>query len=143
MKEQRGITLESLTIYIIALLIIIGLVSTVTTFFYSNILNISDNSKNMAEITKFNMYFLKDIKKSNNTVTAVVSDNSQITFSSGNVYKFQNNAIYQNKIKICDNVSNAQFKLEKINNKDVVSVLLSIGEQMEVTKTVKYVLSGI
>lgn len=143
MKEERGITLGSLTIYIIALLIIIGLISTVTSFFYSNILNISDNSKNLAEITKFNMYFLKDIKKSNNTITDVATDNTQISFSSGNVYKFQNNAIYQNKVKICENVKNAQFKLEQVNNKSVVSVLLSIGETLEVTRTTKYVLSGI
>lgn len=143
MKEEKGITLGSITIYVIALLVIIGIVSTVTSFFYSNIINVKDNSKNMAEITKFNLYFLQDMKKSNNDIVNVSADNTNITFASGNVYKFQNNAIYQNKVKICENVKNAQFKLEQSNNKKVVTVLLSIGNNMEVTRTTRYVLSGI
>lgn len=143
MKEEKGITLGSITIYVIALLVIIGIVSTVTSFFYSNIINVKDNSKNMAEITKFNLYFLQDMKKSNNDIVNVSTDNTNITFASGNVYKFQNNAIYQNKVKICENVKNAQFKLEQSNNKKVVTVLLSIGNNMEVTRTTRYVLSGI
>ena len=142
MKEEKGITLGSITIYVIALLIIVGLISTITSFFYSNIINVNDNSRNMAEITKFNMYFLKDVKNANNTVT-VSGDNTNITFSSGNVYTFKNNAIYQNKVKICDNVKNAQFKLEQSNNKKIVTVLLSIGDNLEVTRTTKYVMARI
>lgn len=140
MKEEKGITLGSITIYVIALLIIVGLISTITSFFYSNIINVNDNSRNMAEITKFNMYFLKDIKDSSNTVT-VAQDSTNITFSSGNVYTFKDNAIYQNKVKICDNVKNAQFKLEQNNDKKIVSVLLSIGDNLEVTRTTRYVMS--
>ena len=143
MKEEKGVTLGSITIYVIALLIIVGLISTVTTFFYSNIVNVNDNSKSMAEITKFNLYFLQDMKKSNNKIVSVADDNTRISFSSGNVYKFQDNSIYQNKVKICENVRNAQFKLEESNNKKIVVVLLSIGDNMEVTRTTRYVLSDI
>ena len=85
MKEERGITLGSVTIYVIALLIVVGVISTITSFFYSNIINVNDNSKNMAQITKFNMYFLKDVKDANNNVE-VSADNTNITFSSGNVW---------------------------------------------------------
>lgn len=142
MKEEKGITLGTITIYVIALLIIVGLISTITSFFYSNIINVNDNSRNMAQITKFNMYFLNDIKNANNTATVSV-DNTNITFSSGNVYIFKDNAIYQNKVKICDNVKNAQFKLEEKDNKKIVTVLLSIGDNLEVTRTTKYVMARI
>lgn len=143
MKREEGITLGSITIYVIALLVIIGLISTVTSFFYSNIINVNDNSKNMAELTKFNLYFLQDIKKGDNIVLSITEDNKTIKFSSGNVYKFQDNSIYQNKVKICKNVKNAQFKLENVNNKNVVTVLISIGDNMEVTRTTKYVMSNV
>ncbi len=143
MKGERGISLQSLTVYIIGFLVIIGIISTITSFFYTNIINTRDNSQNMAEITKFNVYFLQDVKKSENNIMSVAKDNSYISFTSGNVYTFQDNAIYQNKVKICENVRNAQFKVEKVNGKDVITVLLSIGENMPVTRTTKYVLSGI
>lgn len=142
MKEERGITLGSVTIYVIALLIVVGVISTITSFFYSNIINVNDNSKNMAQITKFNMYFLKDVKDANNNVE-VSADNTNITFSSGNVYTFKDKAIYQNKVKICDNVKNAQFRVEENNNKKIVTVLLSIGDNLEVTRTTKYVMGRI
>lgn len=141
-KGDKGVTLASVTVYVIAFLMIVGTISTITTFFYSNLINTSDNSKNMAELTKFNLYFLQDIKKNNNNIMSVAEDKTYISFTSGNVYTFQDNAIYQNKIKICDNINNAQFKVEDSNGKKVVVVLLSIGETMPVTKTTRYVLSG-
>ena len=37
MKEERGITLTSIIIYIVALLIVIGIVSSISSYFYRNI----------------------------------------------------------------------------------------------------------
>lgn len=141
MKNQKGITLASVTVYVIGLLVIVGVISTITTFFYSNILNAKSNSESMAEMTKFHLHFLRDMKKGDNNIISIAKDNTYISFTSGNIYTFQNNAIYQNKVKICDNVKNAQFKVEEKNNKKIVTVLLSIGDRMEVTKTTSYVLA--
>ena len=137
MKENKGVTLTSLIIYVLMLLIVVTIIANITSFFYSNVINVKDNSQNIATITKFNMYFIKDVKRMGNQVEEIGTDKSYIKFKSGNVYTFQNNAIYLNNVKICDQVANAQ----RVNNKEVVSVLLSVGQNLEVTKTTSFVMS--
>ena len=92
MKSNRGVTIASLTIYVIAMLAVVGIIATITSFFYTNVTNLEDSSANVSEITKFNMYFLQEVKKTNNEIIEL-KENS-ITFSTGNVVTFQNNSIY-------------------------------------------------
>lgn len=141
MKNNKGITLTSLIIYVLVLLIVVTIVANITSFFYSNIINAKENSQNIATITKFNMYFTKDVKKMGNSVVSTGDDGSYIKFTSGNTYTFQNNAIYLNNIKICDNVTNAQFGISLVNDDTIVSVLMSVGENFGVTKTTRFVMS--
>lgn len=138
MKSDRGVTTTSLIIYIIAMTIVVGIIATINSFFYSNVMNIEDESSNISELTKFNMYFLADIKKENNDIIKI-SENA-ITFSSGNTFTFQDNAIYLNSIRICENVKNLQFNVNKYTDKNIVNVLITIGDNMEYTKTTKYVM---
>ena len=138
MKSDRGVTTTSLIIYIIAMTIVVGIIATINSFFYSNVMNIEDESSNISELTKFNMYFLADIKKENNDIIKI-SENA-ITFSSGNTFTFQDNAIYLNSIRNCENVKNLQFNVNKYTDKNIVNVLITIGDNMEYTKTTKYVM---
>lgn len=138
MKNDRGITITSLIIYVIAMLIVIGIIANLTSFFYKNVLNLEDESTNISEISKFNMYFLEEVKNVNNSIVEL-SKNS-ITFVTGNTFTFQNNSIYLNNIIICENVKNLDFSKEKINDKDVINVLITIGDNMEYTRTTKFVM---
>ncbi len=138
MKSDRGVTTTSLIIYIIAMTIVVGIIATINSFFYSNVMNIEDESSNISELTKFNMYFLADIKKENNDIIKI--SEKAITFSSGNTFTFQDNAIYLNSIRICENVKNLQFNVNKYTDKNIVNVLITIGDNMEYTKTTKYVM---
>ena len=63
MKNQRGITLTSLIIYLILIFIIIVILARVSTYFTSNMNEISKESTAVSEIDKFNMFFLKDTKE--------------------------------------------------------------------------------
>ena len=58
MKSQKGVTLISLTIYIIAMTIVIAVVSRLTMFFYSNTTDIRDVDP-ITEYTTFNTHFQK------------------------------------------------------------------------------------
>ena len=98
MKSSRGVTTTSLIIYVIAMLIVIGIIATITSFFYTNVINLEDSSNNIAEITKFNMYFLQEVKSNNNDIIGV--NEKAITFLSGNTFTFQDNGIYMNSSKI-------------------------------------------
>ena len=138
MKSNRGVTTTSLIIYVIAMTIVIGIIATINSFFYSNVMNLEDGSSNIAELTKFNMYFLEDTKKANNDIVKL--SNNSITFSSGNTFTFQDNAIYLNNIRICENVQNLQFSVNENSDKNIINVLVTIGDNMEYTRTTKYVM---
>lgn len=138
MKQERGVTTTSLIIYVIAMLIVIGIIATITSFFYTNVMNLQDNSDNISELTKFNMYFLEEVKNKENDIVTI-SENS-ITFLTGNTYTFQDNSIYLNSSKICENIKDVKFSIENVNEKTIINVLITIGENLEYTKTTQYVL---
>lgn len=140
MKSDKGVTTSSVIIYVIAMMIVIGIIATITSFFYTNVMNTKDNSDNISEMTKFNMYFLEEVKNENNSIINI-SDTS-ILFKTGNMFTFMDNSIYFNKIKICENVKEMKFSEEDINNKKIIKVLIVSGDIMEYTKNVSYVMTG-
>ena len=140
MKKDSGLTITSIIIYIVAMLIVIGIIATITSFFYTNVNNANNTSNNISEITKFHMYFLEETTKQDNEIN-VITDN-RVSFKSGHTFTFQDNSIYINNVKICEDIYNAQFKEEVINNKTVIKVLLTIGQNNEYTKTTSYVLNA-
>ena len=140
MKSDKGVTIASLTIYVIAMLAVVGIIATITSFFYTNVTNLEDSSANVSEITKFNMYFLQEVKNNNNQIIEL-KENS-ITFATGNVFTFQDNSIYLNNIRICENIKNFALSIEEANNKQIINVLITVGENIEYTKTTKYVMAG-
>ncbi len=140
MKSDKGVTTTSLIIYVIGMLSIIAIIATITSFFYNNVMNLEDTSDNVSELTKFNIYFLKEIKNETNTITSQ-ADNS-IAFSNGHKFTFQDNSIYYDKIRICENVKKVQFSKEVKNSKTIVKVLITLGENLEYTKTMEYVLAN-
>lgn len=140
MKSNSGLTITSIIVYIIAMMMVIGTIATISSFFYTNVSNLDENSNNLSEITKFHMYFLEETTNSKNSILEK-TDNS-ISFATGNTFAFQEHNIYFNYIKICENVSNLQFATSEINDKTVIEVLITIGENNEYTKTTKYVLNS-
>lgn len=147
MCNNKGITTTSLMIYVIAMLIVIGIIATITSFFYTNVINLEDNA---IEIIKFNMYFLQEIKKENNAIAKLALDSNSttpntldyITFKTGNTFTYKNNSIYYNSNKICGNIKNFSLKVSEIDDKkQLIEVIITIGENTEYTKTTKYVLT--
>lgn len=122
MKNNSGVTLTSVIIYIIGMAIVIGVISTLTSFFYKNI-DISEiNDDSTTQYTKFSSIFLEETNKENNYVidckTVVENDKktSYIIFSTGNQYTFKNNSIYKNKIKICQNIDDCDFSYSFVDS---------------------------
>lgn len=136
MKNNKGITLTSLLIYVIGMLIVVGIISTLTTFFYKNI-EISDiNSDTTTQYTKFTSVFSKEINTIGNKIIDTNIDNSQtgkkvsyIIFSSGNQYTFiqENNSIYKNNVKICENIDDCEFSWVYQNSNYIVNVSIKTG----------------
>lgn len=141
MKSQKGITLISVTIYIIVMVIVVAMVSVISSYFYSNIHGASDTIDPLTEYTKFNSFFTDEVNHSNIKVLECGENGNYIVFDNGVQYTFvsENKGIYRNKVKICKEVESCTFDYQIQNGKNVVVVKLKIGTDKErnVTYTLK------
>lgn len=140
MKAQKGVTLISLTIYIIVMVIVVAIVSVISSYFYSNINGTSDTIDPLTEYTKFNSFFTDEVNHSNIKVLECGENGDYIVFDNGVQYTFvpENKGIYRNKVKICKEVESCNFEYKIQNGKDVVVVNLTIGTlDKNVTYTLK------
>ena len=141
-KNEKGITMSSLVVYMFILVMVIGTLTTISTFFYTNIGEVVDAPKYVYEFNKFVMFFGVDIKNNN---TAVVTENS-IQFDDGPTYIYQNNAIYRDNELIAKDIIACTFELTQYPvstiNKNIINVDIQIGKSQEdcVTKNVDFTL---
>ncbi len=144
-KSEKGVSLSALMIYIIAMLIVMSIISVITSSFYNNINIITNETNSQKEYSRFNMFFTKEVNTEDTKIAKIDELNSSyIIFTNKeekHQYTFKNNAIYMNKIKICDNVKDCKFQMsnEDSNIKNI-TILLKIGEDF--TKTLNYSCSG-
>ena len=134
MKKEHGVTLISLIIYIIVLLFVLTIVTKLTSALYFNLHDMDKQSDAVVSISKFNMYFLNDIK--NKPVTAnVISPNTlELIYSDGSekiTYTKTNKVLYRNKVKVFDSLD--EITITKIGQ--TIQVYLKIGDY---SKTIKY-----
>lgn len=143
MKSEKGITLISLTIYVIAMTIVVGVVAIISTFFYSNMMDSSQDIDPITEYTKFNSFFSDEVNHSNIKVlecSTTTDGQNYIVFDNGIQYTFipENKGIYRNQVKIASGVDNCTFTRNIKNGKDVVEVIFEAGNRTrETTYTLK------
>ena len=135
MQNEKGITLTSVTIYVIAMLIIIAIISVLTSYFYRNV-DINSVSEDLnQQYTKFNSYFIEEVnKKGNKLLESGEIENKSgngiqkyIVFSSGNQYTYipENEGIYMNQVKIAENVTGCDFISHiEANGKTTITVTI-------------------
>lgn len=139
MKSQKGITLTSLTIYILLVLVIVGILATITANFQSNIKDMNDEGVSSSEIDKFNVYFLREVKRQGNEVDSI--SDSEVIFKTENKYTFKDEAIYLNdNIKIAENIEKCNFSSSIVNGKEVITVNIKAFNVEE--REIEYVLSN-
>lgn len=111
-KKQKGITLISLIIYLIAMTMLIAVIANISRSFYKNMSQFSVNNELEIKIEKFNTFFLKHVNTSSISVASCTENN--ISFSDGSNFIYQNDAIYyktsDKNIKICDDILDIEFK---------------------------------
>lgn len=139
MKSQKGITLISLTVYIIVMAIVIGVVATISTYFYSNIDTSKDIIDPLTEYTKFNSFFTEEVNREN--IKVLECSENYIVFDNGVQYTFieENEGIYKNKVKICKKIEKCTFSHGIKNGKSIVTVNFKAvnGQNRSITYTLK------
>ena len=137
MKKENGITMLSLIIYVLLMIFVVAAISNITASFYKNVNDFDTESESTVAYSKFNMFFLNDIKKDNIEIEDY-KDNYIILALNGEEiqYSIQNNALYRNKVKICDNLNNASITVSEGNK---ITINLKIGDYQ---KTTTYVIEN-
>ena len=119
-KSNKGITLTSLVIYVIVLMIVIGLMSNFSGYFYKNTNNITIKENYEEQYTKFLAYITKDINSDqlNFVKTGTDSEKKYLIFifkdGSQHQYVYSNESVYYikvsetmpKKILLCNKVTN-------------------------------------
>lgn len=136
--NNKGITLTSLTMYVVGLAFVVVTVITLTSFFYNNVVDLRDSVDSLGEFDKFNVAFLKEIKKDNLHITNI--NETMITFSDGVVFQFQDKGIYKNYVKICEQVKDCRFSTTTMGERVIIKVYLEIGSDF--AKTLEYTLNN-
>jgi len=137
-RGDKGITLATLAIYIISMLIALAILATVTAYFHGAFTDAKNNTTDIAEWDKFNVYFLQEVKKTGIDINPI-EDNSAIEFvntdgSIDQTYKFVLNdkAVYlvndTQNIKIAQNVDSCAFSSDNTSGKTVITVSMTIGK---------------
>lgn len=135
MKSQKGITLISLTVYIIVMTIVVGTVSLISSYFYTDIKDKASTVEPLAQYTKLNSFITEEINRPNIKIleckTTYIDndqtkgiDNSYIVFDNGVQYTFvsKNQAIYRNQAKIAEQIKSCSFTQDMENARTKITI---------------------
>lgn len=158
MKSQKGITMASLGVYIVVSIIVVATLATIMANYKNSIKTMDNDAEYLSEYNKFNLYFLEEVKKPENSsmeransIRTKENEYNSIKFKTGNefMYKIKEEILYLNKstgekIKLIKNVKKCAFEFNDIdheaNGKNVIRVNIQIGETTP--KEYTYVLDG-
>ena len=138
LSSEKGVTLSALVLYMVIMVIVIGIMTTISSFFFRNVYSVIDTPKYLSEMNKFIMFFGVDVK---NYSYATVTDDT-IQFENGPTYKYQDGYIYRNDLAIANAIMNCTFTGSEIEvgnvTKNIINVNVQIGknDDKSVTKNI-------
>lgn len=138
MKSEKGVTLISVTVYVITMLLVVAVITVITTYFYKNI-DISSKANDMnKQYTKFNSFFTAEVNKKDNSVieanTKEDGSESYIVFSEGKQYTFikANKGIYMDNTKIATNIDECTFDYNETTK--LIRIYIKAGDWNKTTE---------
>lgn len=128
MRQNKGITLISLIIYIIVFTSVIGTVAMITNYFTKNSEETIISSKAPEQYAKLTSYLVNDMEsgkikdvqiKDGNTLDISLTDDSRRIYIYGNnglyYILINENNVIEKKIRICKNVTECSFSKDGSN----------------------------
>ncbi len=141
MSKERGITTTTVIVYVIAVIIAIGTLATISTYSYRQINKTLAKNSDAKSYTTFMSFFIQDIQTKNNSVNGTSEQvqkedgteytSSQINFANGNeyVYSAKDKIIYRNYVKVCEGVDYCKFYTQQVSNgMTMVKIDFKIGD---------------
>ena len=126
MKSEKGLTLTSLLVYVIILLILTGVISTFTKYFYNNSDELIISNNTSEQYSRMLSYISTDVNSDNISYVEVGEELDYLNIYLLNdilhqyVYDKENNTIFYlelkkdgtitKKIKLCSKIENCKFE---------------------------------
>ena len=137
LKSDKGITLTSLVIYVIVLLIVIGLMSGFSEYFYKNANKITIKENYEEQYTRFLAYLIKDTNSDQLNFIKIKTDSEnkylilrfkdgsqhQYVYSDKNIYYLNVSETTPKKILLCNNVTD----LTMVYSTNILQVSMTIN----------------
>ena len=140
MKDNRGVTLTSLTIYIIVLMITLIILTFVSANFTSQISEVTEKGKISNEFIKLYSFILTDIKASNSVVEFsddFVRFDNNVKYSIKYLDTLKQNdrqvrqyEIYRNDVLISENLLDANFDYDEEDNLFIIDLKYVYGKSL-------------
>ncbi len=138
MKTEKGLTLLSLVTYVIAMLIAIGIVSSLIKYFYRNVDEIVVDNNTPEQYTRLVTYLTEDVN-SGSITNCKVSENGKgvnLYMPNGVIHQYAydeaNQKLYyvaidgegneQTEIELCDNIESCDFNFAESKLRTKVSI---------------------
>lgn len=131
MKSEKGISLISLIIYLIAFTTAVAIVANVSNYFYKNLTMSGNSLKTNEQFLKLNSYLTKEINIKGNVIKSIGDTyegkkmNYIVFASTKNQYSFINGEIYFNQTKICSDINDCKFTYKGESNTLVVNIKIT------------------
>lgn len=152
--NQKGVTLTSLTIYVIVAGIVVVLLAFLNANFFSQMSDLTTKTSVTNEYSKFCSFFLQDLKASESVLEY---NQTEIEFSNGAKYEIRKlektssdekedeYVIYRNQVKVCDSIIGKAEEIGETtiqtpymdynHEKNTVTVMLAFSNQKDYTFT--------
>ena len=141
LRSNKGLTLLDLIIYMVAVVIVLGIMTSIRSFFFENLDVVKNTAKYAQQFDNFNAYLVKDAKESNDvsiTELPVGEGENQFieyrcVFSNGTVYNYRKylekniGDVYRDSIKVATNVKTFVPTKDVIYINNTEKVLLKIN----------------
>ncbi len=141
-KNQKGITLTALIIYITAMLMVVGILASISSFFHGNLGILKKSANYAAQFDIFNSYMIGDVKNNKD----VKVDGYTVIFEDGTTYVYEGNSLYRGQEEVATNVTDFEVskKTITINNvdKNILRIKLTLGNSSKTlfNKNIDYTL---
>lgn len=141
-KNQKGITLTALIIYITAMLMVVGILASISSFFHGNLGILKKSANYAAQFDVFNSYMIGDVKNNKD----VKVDGYTVIFEDGTTYVYEGNSLYRGQEEVATNVTDFEVskKTITINNvdKNILRIKLTLGNSSKTlfNKNIDYTL---
>lgn len=126
MRSNRGITVTSLIIYVIGLVVMIGIMSTFTNYFYKNVDEIVTKESAQDQYSKFLTYVTNDVNSKNLKFFKVGNEGTsryaifkflddtehQYILNNNKIYFINTDQVDKKKVVLCKNVTKVTDEIE-------------------------------